>query len=63
MKVVIEQDVGCAHIEDGGMARILEINSDEVALFVRIHSWGRDHSEMADLEGRRVRVTIETIED
>jgi hypothetical protein len=61
MKVEMEGLVE-AKREDGGMARIADIEGDG-CLFVRLQSWDEtcEHSEFTQFEGRRVRVTVEIL--
>lgn len=51
-------------VEDGGKAKIGTIYS-EGDLFVRIQSWdeGCEHTEFAKLDGKKIRVTIEVVEE
>lgn len=59
--------------EDGGCALIGEVCDDDILrgseapseVFVRIQSWDDDrlHPTIRQLEGKRVRVTVEVIED
>ena len=50
--------------EDSGCAKILEIDGGHERTFIRFQSWSedQDHPEIDRLMGRRVRVTIETID-
>jgi len=53
-------------VQDGGQAQIVEFaGSNEVGLFVRLQSWDpdREHADMALMMGKRVRVTVEVLED
>lgn len=62
MKVEIEGKLQL-HREDGGMAMIGEIETNEEGdgFFVRLQSWHDDctHPVLADKDGRLVRVTVE----
>jgi hypothetical protein len=52
--------------DDCGCAKIAEVYDKNNKLFVRIQSWDeetKEHIEARELEGKRVRVTIEVIED
>lgn len=54
-------------VEDGGQAIIATIGGngpEERGVFVRIQSWDetREHAEMNKLLGKKIKVTIETIE-
>jgi hypothetical protein len=52
--------------QDGGQAQIVEFTgNNEVGVFVRVQSWDPDevHSEMALMMNKRVRVTVEILED
>lgn len=70
-KIILEGEVKCEK-EDGGRALIASIyhevgktvDSDD-GLFVRIQSWSEDmnHPQMDELSGKKVRVTIEIIEE
>lgn len=63
---MIEDTFEVESVEDGGAARIACISGDDQnsCLFVRIQSWDElnRHEEFRELEGKRVRVTIEVIE-
>jgi len=50
--------------DDGGCALIAELFNPDTPFFVRLHSWDetKEHPEMKQLVGKRVRVTIETEE-
>ena len=54
-------------VQDGGQAQIVEFFSHDMGegLFVRLQSWDPDglHSEMALMMNKRVRVTVEILED
>jgi hypothetical protein len=53
-------------VQDGGQAQLVEFaNTSETGLFVRLQSWDdqREHTEMALLLNKRVRVTVEVLED
>lgn len=62
------EDVVAFDKEDGGMGWIAEILTEEPpcdhSMYVRIHSYdeGKNHLEAQKFQGRRVRVTIETID-
>jgi hypothetical protein len=63
---VIEDLFQVESVEDGGAARIATIadDRDDSCLFVRIQSWDElsRHEEFRELEGKKIRVTIEVIE-
>ena len=66
MKVVLEGTVDTTE-EDSGQAMIAHIEDDRVdEFFVRLQSWSeespRRHTVMRSLAGKRVRVTVETID-
>jgi len=65
MKVVVEGTVAITE-EDGGQAIIAAIEDDGAApeFFVRLQSWSeaRRHIVIRSLAGKRVRVTVETID-
>ena len=66
MKVVVEGTVAITE-EDGGQAMIAAIEDENVPeFFVRLQSWSeespRRHTVMRSLAGKRVRVTVETID-
>lgn len=54
-------------VQDGGQAQIVEFFSSNMVegLFVRVHSWdpSREHPDMALMMGKRVRVTVEVLEE
>jgi hypothetical protein len=71
-KKVIEVKITKSHVdlEDSGCAKIVhcndifEENQDE-GMFVRLHSWSntpRVHPELDQFIGRKVRITVETID-
>lgn len=65
--IIIEGDLLERHvsIEDGGQAMIGELDDDaEEGFFVRLQSWSekKDHPVMQSLIGRRIRITVETID-
>jgi hypothetical protein len=64
-KVVIECDSGEADVEDGGAARILHIEPDDLSdvFFVRLQSYDMtgEHTVIRQFEGKRVRVTVEVV--
>ena len=77
MRIVFEQHLTPALVEteDSGMAKITEFSSDGSELFVRVQSYNEgldefgdpvegpvEHPEFDALVGKRVRVTIETID-
>jgi hypothetical protein len=68
MSKFILEDVLETHTEDGGCAIIGDIAGEgDEGLFVRLQSWaenpaGRAHDAIRALTGKRVRVTIETLE-
>lgn len=52
--------------EDGGQAMVFTVSDpfqEENGLFVRIQSWdeNKEHTEFKKFEGRKIRITIETI--
>lgn len=51
-------------VEDSGAARITEVGQEGSDMFVRIQSWDslKTHEEHRQLEGKRVRVTIEILD-
>jgi hypothetical protein len=52
--------------QDGGQAQIVEFTcANDVGVFVRVQSWDPDkeHAHMALMMGKRVRVTVEILED
>ena len=64
MKVVLEGTVDTTE-EDSGQAMIAQIEDERVdEFFVRLQSWSeeRRHIVMRHLAGKRVRVTVETID-
>ena len=64
MKVVVEGTVAITE-EDGGQAMIAAIEDENVPeFFVRLQSWSeeRRHIVIRSLAGKRVRVTVETID-
>jgi hypothetical protein len=68
MKLILEQDWDPKGLsaEDNGMSRMYEVSPGiEDTVFVRIHSWDtyKYHEMFKSLEGKCIRVTIETIED
>ena len=52
--------------EDGGQAKIFTISEDDLdnGMFVRICSWDKNgkHDEFNKFVGRKIKITIETIE-
>jgi hypothetical protein len=66
LKWIVEKTIQPEDIEteDNGAARIVEISHDDSDLFVRIQSWDalKTHTEHRQLEGKRVRITIETLD-
>jgi len=89
MKIILEKVVDFIESDDGGQAKIIEIDSDEAdvfiknnsiiedeslssedGFFVRIQSWYSSqkdkiltHPVIDALEGKRIRVTIEVIDE
>lgn len=56
---------GILDVEDGGAARILTVDHpDDECFFVRLQSWDEtgQHDLLKKLEGKRIRITIETLE-
>lgn len=65
MRVIIEGQIGQLAEEDGGQAMIARVDDPRVAeFFVQLQSWSprRRHDLMRGLAGKRVRVTVETVE-
>jgi len=64
MKIEIVDRIHSTY-EDGDNARIAELAEIGTDIFVRVHSWdeARQHYTMEQLEGRRVKVTIEILEE
>ncbi len=64
MKYVCETDCLTTEGEDSGRAEIGEVDGPGT-LFVRIQSYDslHEHIEMSHLRNKKVRITIETIED
>ncbi len=65
MKPIVIEDLAIVSSDDGGIARIIEVNDGvEDHLFIRIQSWdiSREHTAMRPLEHKRLRVTIEVVE-
>jgi hypothetical protein len=69
---VVEDTITLESVEDGGQAMIDEaisfdtLNSnDDNFMFVNIQSWDEDteHTDMINLIGKKVRITIEVLED
>jgi hypothetical protein len=65
-KLTIEQDWhdSFLDVEDGGMAKIYHIEyPGEKGVFFKLQSWdeGKEHTEFALFEGKRLRVTVEVI--
>jgi hypothetical protein len=69
---VVEDTITLESVEDGGQAMIAEaisfdtLNSnDDNFMFVNIQSWDEDieHTDMKNLIGKKVRITIEVLED
>jgi hypothetical protein len=64
--VVIETEVEEIKTEDSGCAKIIEVSGDEEeGVWARIVSWSEKHNHpfVESLEGKRVRVTIEVIDE
>lgn len=68
LEIIDTIDVDLISTEDSGRAKIAtlvgEEDNDDSALFVRFQSWdeSKQHKEFAQFEGKRVKVTIETID-
>jgi len=66
IKKVIEDTFEVESVEDGGAARIanLQDGHEDGCLFIRVQSWDEHlrHEEFRELEGKKVRITIEAIE-
>ena len=67
MKIIIEDTV-YFYKEDMGKALIAELSedsSDPDSVFVRLHSWDetKKHDQIMGLQGKKVRITIEEIEN
>lgn len=69
MSRYVLEDVLETYTEDGGCAIIGDISgSEDEGLFVRIQSWsenpthGHAHDAIRSLAGKRVRITIETLD-
>jgi hypothetical protein len=64
-KFVIEADAGEPDVEDGGMARILHIESPDPndVFFVRLQSYDESqvHATIKNFEGKKLRVTVEIL--
>lgn len=73
-KIILEGKINPEDVDtdDGGCAKIFHLEDDRVKrLFVRIQSWSESlewsskagtHPEFDELIGKRIRVTIETID-
>jgi hypothetical protein len=67
-KIILEGVVECKK-EDGGQALIAEVGdvvgNKDSEFFVRLQSWdeNREHPEMNSFKGKKVRVTVEVIEE
>jgi NifB/MoaA-like Fe-S oxidoreductase len=64
-KIILEGTVDDVAEEDSGQAMIARIEDARVEeFFVQLQSWSeeRRHSLMRNLAGKRVRVTVETID-
>ena len=65
-KVVLEDVVSIVDVDDGGRAMVASIEGDDPnsGFFVELRSWSEilDHGTIKSLLGRKVRVTVETIE-
>jgi hypothetical protein len=67
-KKVIEMTLAPAEVitEDGGCAKIVNVvdePDEEKGIFIRLQSWdeSKEHKDFHQLEGKKVRITIETI--
>jgi len=63
-RYTLEAQTGPMKVEDGGQAGILEVSNESKSLFVRLHTFYEScvHPELTFLEGRKIRVTVETID-
>jgi hypothetical protein len=62
----LEEHETAVEVQDGGQAQLVEFaNTSETGLFVRLQSWDdqRQHAEISHLLNRRVRVTVEVLDD
>ena len=64
-KIVFEQKVSVVLVEDAECARIVEFDDDDSHLSVRLHSWDEEcvHGEFNKFYGKKVRITVETIDE
>lgn len=67
-KKILEAFLGESDVdtEDGGMAKIATISdAAEEGMFIKLQSWDEDakHTELNQFVGKKVKVTVETIED
>lgn len=51
--------------QDGGQAMIVQFDNADEAVVVRLQSWDptKEHTDMSALIGKKVRITVEVIED
>lgn len=75
LKIVFEGQMDDVEVHDGGHALIWQIDNDAVDphLFVRVQSWDEGgasteaeltgHPTFQELMGKRIRITIETLDD
>lgn len=52
-------------LEDSGQAMIAQIDGEDDTMFIRIQSWDetRGHKDAREFDGKKVRVTLEVIND
>jgi len=65
-KVIIEDMATDLSIEDSGHARILRLDGEEDSnIFVRLQSWDEEctHEELMQFYNKKVRITIETVDE
>lgn len=65
-KLIFEDRISQVDVEDSGCARIAVLDPDDYGqLFVKLQSWDEEcnHPEFNEFYGKRVRVTIETLDD
>ena len=61
---ILEDELSDTKVEDSGVARYTEIDDPETDMFIRIHSYDitHRHTNFKQMEGRRVRITVEVVE-
>lgn len=64
MTKIVAEGIYTPSTEDGGMAKYGDIDPIEEEIFFRIQSWDetKKHLILSPFIGKRVRVTLETIE-